>query len=305
MGDEGTLVAAAVRVLQAASAEEKSRLTREAVAAWRSGRISRCYGECDPAVPLRPARDKVVKIVAPGEVGRCGASSRPGGKTRFLLHNLVHIESWAVDLAWDAVARFGARESMPRAFFDDFVRVAEEEDVHFGLLKARLEALGGYYGESPAHEGLWESAEATSGSLLARVAVEHCVHEARGLDRLPSTIARFERAGDAETARVLKEVVYPEEVTHCAVGLRWFRFLLEREEHGGVPGGEWAGPWAVPWRPTDPAAGRAESPEREAEVARRFREVVAANFHGALKPPFNAEARRAAGFTPEFYEPLA
>ena len=44
-----------------------------------------------------------------------------------LLHlrcSLCHIESWAVDLALDAVARFGLRDQrciLPKAFFDDFV----------------------------------------------------------------------------------------------------------------------------------------------------------------------------------------
>lgn len=31
----------------------------------------------------------------------------------------------------------------------------------------------------PAHDGLWESASKTAGDLLARLAVEHCVHEVR------------------------------------------------------------------------------------------------------------------------------
>lgn len=43
---------------------------------------------------------------------------------------------------------------------------------------------------------LWESAATTAHSLPARLAVEHCVHEARGLDVLPSTIAKFRNNGD-------------------------------------------------------------------------------------------------------------
>lgn len=41
----------------------------------------------------------------------------------------MHIENWAVDLSWDAVARFGLRAEvygLPRAFFDDFVTVRKE-----------------------------------------------------------------------------------------------------------------------------------------------------------------------------------
>ena len=50
--------------------------------------------------------------------------------------------------------------------------------------------LGSSYGAMEAHDGLWESAAATAHSLPARLAVESCVHEARGLDVLPQTIAR-------------------------------------------------------------------------------------------------------------------
>ena len=46
--------------------------------------------------------------------------------------------------------------------------------------QARLEAMGSHYGAHPAHDALWHSAEATAHSLPARLAVEHCVHEARG-----------------------------------------------------------------------------------------------------------------------------
>lgn len=77
----------------------------------------------------------------------------------------------------DIIARFGKQESMPREFFDDFVRVAQDEGRHFTLLAARLEELGSFYGALPAHDGLWDSAVATSKDLFARLAVEHCVHE--------------------------------------------------------------------------------------------------------------------------------
>lgn len=77
----------------------------------------------------------------------------------------------------DIIARFGKQESMPREFFDDFVRVAQDEGRHFTLLSARLEELGSFYGALSAHDGLWDSAVATSKDLFARLAVEHCVHE--------------------------------------------------------------------------------------------------------------------------------
>lgn len=66
---------------------------------------------------------------------------------------------------------------MPNEFFTDFVKVAQDEGRHFTLLAARLEELGSFYGALPAHDGLWDSAMATSKNLLARLAIEHCVHE--------------------------------------------------------------------------------------------------------------------------------
>jgi uncharacterized ferritin-like protein (DUF455 family) len=48
-----------------------------------------------------------------------------------LLHSLVHIENWAVDLSWDIIARFGSDPSyqLPKAFFDDFVQVRLSLDM--------------------------------------------------------------------------------------------------------------------------------------------------------------------------------
>lgn len=61
-----------------------------------------------------------------------------------MLHALANIEQWAIDLAWDILARFGPthRPALPPAFFADFVRVAADEAKHFSLLRARLEDMG-------------------------------------------------------------------------------------------------------------------------------------------------------------------
>jgi uncharacterized ferritin-like protein (DUF455 family) len=62
------------------------------------------------------------------------------------------------------------------------------------------------------HAGLWESAQETSHSLSARLAIIHLVHEARGLDVNPTTIAKFRAAGDLESVKVL-EVIHHDEIT--------------------------------------------------------------------------------------------
>jgi len=187
-----------------------------------------------------------------------------------LIHALAHIELNAIDLGWDIIARF-SRKALPVEFFDDWVTVAVEEAEHFALLAVRLNALGGEYGDLPAHDGLWEAAAATAGDLIARLAVVPLVLEARGLDVTPEMMRRLERVGDHDSAAIL-ERIYADEIGHVAVGARWFDRLCREQ---GL----------------DPAA--------------TFRDRVRRYFTGALKPPFNHAAREAAGMPTELYAPLA
>ena len=126
-----------------------------------------------------------------------------------LVHSLAHIESvsmWtcfavpilthssqvAIDLSWDMIARFGRDPSVfPVDFYDDWVRVAADESRHFLIWDARLLELGSFYGELPTHNALWASAMKTSHDILARLAVEHMVLEARGLDVCPRLVLFF------------------------------------------------------------------------------------------------------------------
>lgn len=100
---------------------------------------------------------------------------------------------------------------------------------------------------------------------------------------LPTTISRFRNGGDNQTAELLEKVIYPEEITHCAAGVKWFKYLCSRSRANGNDNGD----------------------EESDEVINKFHEVVRSYFRGPLKPPFNESARRAAGFGPQWYEPLA
>jgi uncharacterized ferritin-like protein (DUF455 family) len=142
-----------------------------------------------------------------------------------LLHAVAHIELNAIDLAWDLIGRF-ACPTRPRAFFDDWVRVADDEARHFGLLCARLSALGSQYGALPVHAGMWDSAYRTRHDLLARLAVVPLVLEARGLDVAPAMITGLTQANDEESARLLA-LILNEEIGHVATGWRWFSRFCE------------------------------------------------------------------------------
>jgi len=51
--------------------------------------------------------------------------------------------------------RFYQSDSLPKAFLDDWLRVAADEARHLGMVLDRLEAHGFSYGCMPAHASLW------------------------------------------------------------------------------------------------------------------------------------------------------
>jgi len=259
------LAPAAVAILTAADPAEKVARSLAVAAAWRAGRLS--IGGATP--PDRPARPDAPALRPPREVKRRRISRGLAGRVA-LLHAVAHIELNAVDLAWDLIARFAAPD-LPRAFFDDWVAVAEEEAQHHALVGRRLGELGARYGDLPAHAGMWDAALTTRHDLLARLAVVPLVLEARGLDVTPPMIARLRAVGDDASAAVLARI-HADEIGHVGVGLRWFVRIASAR--GLAPDATWQA-------------------------------LVRAHFPGALKPPFDHAARARAGLTPEFYLPLS
>ncbi len=254
-----SLTDAACTVLGTADARAKAAASLAAADDWQSGKI-RAIGNATP--PDRPSRPAKPELMPPGRMKRRGMGTLEGRIS--LLHAVAHIELNAIDLAWDIIARF---PDMPRAFHDDWVKVGAEEATHFLLIADRLAALGAAYGDHPAHDGLWLSAQATADDIAARLAIVPMVLEARGLDVTPGMIEKLDRAGDIESADALR-IIYRDEVGHVAIGKRWF-------DHVCVERG------------IDPLA--------------TWRQLVAERFTGALKPPFNDEARGRAGFPPAYY----
>jgi uncharacterized ferritin-like protein (DUF455 family) len=251
-----------VAVLETAAPDEKARLSHDLAQSWRDGALT-VTSERRP--PDRPARPERPLLLAPKDMPRRKAGGN-AAKRIAMLHALAHIELNAIDLAWDLIARFGG-DHLPRAFFDDWVKVADEEALHFTLLSRRLRDLDAAYGDLPAHDGLWRAAAETAHDLTARLAIVPLVLEARGLDVTPVMIADMERTGDAETAGILS-VIYRDEVGHVAAGMRWF-------DHFARAAGE------------DPKSA--------------WQDLVRRHFRGTLKPPFNREARDRAQMPAEFY----
>lgn len=269
MMHEMTLAERALDVLTTADAQEKCAKSRAHAAAWFAARAAGAPMPIGTATPPDfPARPAKPDLLDPRDVPRRRPGS-PAGRIA-LLHAVAHIELNAVDLHWDIIARF-TDTKMPLGFYDDWVKSADEEAKHFGLITECLGRLGSHYGALAAHAGMWRAAEDTAGDLMGRLTVVPMVLEARGLDVTPGMIEIFRTAGLDEAVAAL-DTIYAEEVGHVAYGSKWFHFLCGRHE-------------------MDPKE--------------TFHALVRRYFHGTLKPPFNEEKRAEAGLPPDFYWPLA
>ena len=210
-------------------------------------------------LPGRPARPQLLHHTA---VARRSPAT-PEGRA-VLIHAIAHIEFNAINLALDAIWRFAG---MPETFYRDWLRVAAEEAKHFRLLRDHLrQHLGHDYGDFPAHQGLWSMCEKTAHDITARMALVPRTLEARGLDATPLIQHKLRSVGtsDALAAVAILDIILAEEVGHVAIGNHWYGWLCARQ---GL----------------DPVA--------------HYAELVARHEAPRPKPPLNAAARRAAGFT--------
>ncbi len=209
-------------------------------------------------VPDMPGQPDTPELVAPRDLPRRRNSAETGVAT--LIHAITHIEFNAINLAWDAVARFSG---LPDDFYADWARVAYEESQHFTLLREHLLSLGYDYGSFPAHNGMWEMAQKTHHDPLIRMALVPRVLEARGLDVTPKMMDKLRGTGDLRAVDIL-ELILREEIGHVAVGTRWFNYLCE---------------------------------QRAVEPLLTFKDLLDNYFDGELRGPFHTEARKQAGFT--------
>jgi uncharacterized ferritin-like protein (DUF455 family) len=178
-----------------------------------------------------------------------------------LIHALAHIEFNAINLALDVIWRFA---NMPDKFYYDWLRVAQEECEHFGLLNQHLQTSGFQYGDFSGHDGLWEMAERTQDDVLARLALVPRTLEARGLDASPAVRHKLASGGDRAGAAII-DIILRDEIGHVAIGNHWYRWLCT---------------------------------ERGLDPIKTYTELAATYRAPKLKGPFNIEARLAAGFDP-------
>ena len=257
---EMELRASALQALCLKDPEAKCETVQALWAASGQWTFSPCPFMPHQALPGRPERPRLIE---PGRVPARSPFTAEGRAA--LVHAICHIEFNAINLALDAVWRF---DGMPEDYYRDWMQVAYEESQHFRMLHRQLEAMGHRYGDFEAHDGLWEMCEKTAGDITARMALVPRTLEARGLDATPLIQARLRKVGTADALVLCDclDVILREEIGHVDIGNRWYRWLCTR--HG-----------------LDPVA--------------HYKALVSQHRAPRLRPPFNAEARKAAGFSAE------
>ena len=255
----------AIAIVKTRCPQQKVILAHEAAKAWHAGDLLASLSSVEPHLPVQPGRPDKPLLLSPREMPKRKAGSQTGLVA--LIHALVHIELNAIDMAFDLIARW-SDSSLPVEFLDEALKIGVEEAQHFEMINAHLEELGVCYGDLPAHGNLWDAVIQTSHGLLARLAIVPLVLEARGLDVSPRMIAQVRAQGELKIASTM-DIIYRDEITHVAFGVKWFKFICG---------------------------------QKNIEAADVFHFLVKKHFKGHLKPPFNEKARQMAGLEPEFYE---
>ena len=221
-----------------------------------------------PSRPARPDRPNLVDPRAVPSPKKTPLSSH----SAHVMHTVAHIELNAIDLAWDTVARF---RGLPKAFYLDFARVADDESRHLSWCLQRLEELGHEYGDMDAHDMLWLGCFESRGDKLDRMCVVPMAQEARGLDAGPRLREKLVGRGDNRSAAIVERIT-KEELNHVAVGVHWFREMCAREEN--IERGN------------------------EEELGKRFLSAVERCAPDVLRGPFAHEEREKAGMAREWYD---
>lgn len=176
-----------------------------------------------PMVPGRPEELRIVrrgKLKVPPAEGMGDVSQR-----RRLLHALANHELQAAELfAW-AYLRYS---DAPREFRAGLLRVLDDEQRHTRMYIARLEAIGGRFGEHPVTGYFWNKAKELE-TPAHFVCAMSLTFENANLDHTIEYAEAAVRAGDSKTAAIIDKV-HLDEIQHVRFGWEWLgRFKRDDE----------------------------------------------------------------------------
>ena len=177
-----------------------------------------------PIILTKPSYEPFTTIVPPKKVMNRKHFDTSEGKAA-LLHTIAHIEYSAIDLALDAALRF---QDLPKAYYKDWLEVAEDEIRHFKMIEQLLAELGYKYGDMKVHTNLFEAMIKTD-TFLKRMAVVPRFLEANGLDQNPKIMKKLDSNLDEMNQKILNalQIILEEEIDHVSKGDRWFKYACE------------------------------------------------------------------------------
>jgi uncharacterized ferritin-like protein (DUF455 family) len=172
-----------------------------------------------------PSYQNFLKIVDAKTMPKRRVLSTTAGKA-YMVHNIVHIEYSAIDLALDHAYRY---KSMPKEFYDDWLEVADDEVRHFLMLEEILNRYGYKYGDFEVHSFLFD-VSMNSLDLISRMATIPRYLEASGLDSNPKMMEKLKNIDDHFSKEVISalEIILEEEVTHVKKGDIWFKWACKK-----------------------------------------------------------------------------
>jgi len=201
------------------------------------------------------------------KVPRIGGMADPAQRAR-IIHALANHELQAIELfAWAILAFPDA----PSEFRRGLIAIIYDEQRHFSLYEARLQALGVNFGDHLLTGHFWTKIAEVE-TPLEFACTMGLTFENANLDFAQEYAAAARKAGDGETAQAL-EVVHQDEIRHVRFGWRWMdHFRQDDKDHWSTYNEN------VRW-PLGPSRARGSS--------------------------FDPVSRQKAGFSDEFIERLA
>lgn len=208
--------------------ETKEKLTQQCFEYCNQNKV---IGEPNFEVKIfkQPSYVNICKIVEPKALTtRKDFDTKEGLAS--LVHSIAHIEYSAIDLALDAVYRYGG--TMNQAYKLDWLVVAKDEIRHYLMLSSLLEALGFSYGDFSVHSGLFDASVNTATNHLDRMAIIPRYYEANGLDVTPQILKKLDNKRKLPFVKKLIDIlniIYHEEIDHVQKGDYWFKKLCDLE----------------------------------------------------------------------------
>lgn len=193
---------------------------------YKSGYVA-FESEYKPKEFLEPSYVPTCQVVPPQNVPKRRNLTTTEGQIIFL-HAIIHIEYSAIDLAIDAAYRFS---HMPREYYNDWLKVADDEVRHFLMLEKLLDELGARYGDIEVHNSLFEASQKTQ-TLIERMAVVPRYLEANGLDATPMILTKLKKLPKNEMIEKIIDnlvIILDEEIDHVKKGDIWFNWACEKD----------------------------------------------------------------------------